>query len=162
MTQKRQIYNGVNQTIRAIIGAIFVLVIAFSAISVCQSISKAWKVDITDQKIYTLSKGTKAILAKLNQPIKAKLYYAKTATLKAPDQIRYFNNYYQFVKSLLEEYVAASAGLVKLEIIDPRPFWDDEVVSLCCVLRRFRIIEDENLLLVLVVVIGFLVDMVIQ
>lgn len=150
-----------SRTIRAIIGAILVLVIAFAAISVCQSISKAWKVDITDQKIYTLSKGTKSILAKLNQPIKAKLYYAKTATLKAPDQIRYFNNYYQFVKALLEEYVAASAGLVKLEIIDPRPFSDDEVEALRCGLRRFPITEEENFFFGLVVQTPFGVEKVI-
>jgi ABC-2 type transport system permease protein len=150
-----------SRTIRAIIGAILVLVIAFAAISVCQSISKAWKVDITDQKIYTLSKGTKSILAKLNQPIKAKLYYAKTATLKAPDQIRYFNNYYQFVKALLEEYVAASGGLVKLEIIDPRPFSDDEVEAMRCGLRRFPITEEENFFFGLVVQTQFGVEKVI-
>ena len=161
MTQKRQIYNGVNQAIRAIIGAALVLVIAFAAISVCQSVGKTWKVDITDQKIYTLSNGTKAILAKLNQPIKAKLYYAKTATLKAPDQIRYFNNYYQFVKALLEEYVAASAGLVKLEVIDPRPFSEDEVEALRCGLRRFPITEEENFFFGLVVQTPFGVEKVI-
>ena len=161
MTQKRQISNGVNRTIRAIIGAILVLVVAFSAISVCQSIGRTWSVDITDQKIYTLSKGTKSILAKLNQPIKAKLYYAKTATLKAPDQIRYFNNYYQFVKALLEEYVAASAGLVKLEVVDPRPFSEDEVEALRCGLRRFPITEEENFFFGLVMQTPFGVEKVI-
>jgi len=89
-----------NRTIRAIIGTGLVLVIIFSAISICQNIGKGLKVDVTDQKLYTLSDGTKSILSKLNQPIKAKLYYAKTAALKGPDQIRYFNNYYQFVKAL--------------------------------------------------------------
>jgi len=161
MTQKRQISNGVNRAIRAIIGAALVLVIAFAAISVCQSVGKTWKVDITDQKIYTLSNGTKAILAKLNQPIKAKLYYAKTATLKAPDQIRYFNNYYQFVKALLEEYVAASAGLVKLEVVDPRPFSEDEVEALRCGLRRFPITEEENFFFGLVVQTPFGVEKII-
>jgi ABC-type uncharacterized transport system involved in gliding motility auxiliary subunit len=161
MTQKQQIYNSVNRTIRAIVGAVLVLVIAFAAMSVCQNIGKAWKVDITDQKIYTLSKGTKSILAKLNQPIKAKLYYAKTATLKAPDQVRYFNNYYEFVKALLEEYVAAAAGLVKLEIIDPRPFSDDEVEAMRCGLRRFPITEEENFFFGLVVQTQFGVEKVI-
>ncbi|MEK7993302.1 MAG: Gldg family protein, partial [Planctomycetota bacterium] len=115
-----------NRTIRAIIGAILVLVIVFSVISACQNIGKPLKVDITDQRLYTLSDGTRSILGKLNQPIKAKLYYAKTASLKGPDQIRFFNNYYEFVRALLEEYVAASEGLVELEVIDPRPFSDDE------------------------------------
>lgn len=133
-----------NRTIRTIIGAGLVLVIIFSAISICQNIGKGLKIDVTDQKLYTLSDGTKAILGKLNQPITAKLYYAKTAALKGPDQIRFFNNYYQFVKALLEEYVAVSKGMIELEIIDPRPFSDDEVQALKYGLRRFPITQEEN------------------
>ncbi len=133
-----------NRTIRTIIGAGLVLVIIFSAISICQNIGKGLKVDVTEQKLYTLSGGTKAILAKLNQPIKAKFYYAKTAALKGPDQIRYFNNYYQFVKALLEEYAVESKGMFELEIIDPRPFSDDEVQALRYGLKRFPITQEEN------------------
>ena len=147
MAQKQQILvpsKRANRTIRAIIGTVLVLVIIFSAISICQNIGKGLKVDITEQKLYTLSDGTKAILAKLNQPIKARLYYAKTAALKGPDQIRYFNNYYQFVKALLEEYAAVSKGMVELEVIDPRPFSEDEVQALRYGLRRFPITQEEN------------------
>ncbi len=144
MAQKQQTSRCVNRTIRAIIGTGLVLVIVFSAISICQNLGKGLKVDVTDQKLYTLSDGTKSILSKLNQPIKAKLYYAKTAALKGPDQIRYFNNYYQFVKALLEEYVAVSKGMVELEVIDPRPFSDDEEQALRYGLRRFPITQEEN------------------
>ncbi len=140
-----------NRTIRAILGAGFVLVIIFSAISICQNIGKPLKVDITDQKLYTLSDGTKSILSKLNQPVKASLYYAKTAALKGPDQIRFFNNYYEFVRALLEEYVAVSKGMVQLEIIDPRPFSEDEEQALKYGLQRFPITEEENFFFGLVV-----------
>jgi len=114
-----------SRTLRQIAGVVFVLVIMFSLISICQKIGKGIKADITQQKIYTLSSGTKAIIGKLNQPIKMKLYYAKTAAMQAPDNIKYFDNYYEFVKSLLEEYVAQSKGKVQLEVIDPRPYSDD-------------------------------------
>ncbi|MFH1718094.1 MAG: Gldg family protein [Planctomycetota bacterium] len=140
-----------NRTIRAIIGAGFVLVIIFSAISICQNIGRPLKLDVTDQKLYTLSDGTKSILGKLNQPITARLYYAKTAALKGPDQIRFFNSYYEFVRALLEEYVAVSKGLVQLEIIDPRPFSDDEEQALKYGLQRFPITEEENFFFGLVV-----------
>ena len=133
-----------NRLMRAILGAVFVLVIVFSAISICQNIGKPLKMDITDQRLYTLSDGTKSILAKLNQPIKAKLYFAKTASLKGPDQIRFFSNYYEFVRALLEEYVAASNGMVELEIIDPRPFSDEEEQAMRYGLQRFPITEEEN------------------
>jgi ABC-2 type transport system permease protein len=140
-----------NRTIRAILGAGFVLVIVFSAISISQNIGKPLKLDITDQKLYTLSDGTKAILAKLNQPIRVKLYYAKTAALKGPDPIRFFNNYYEYVKALLEEYVAASNGMVQFEEIDPRPFTNDEEDALKYGLRRFPITEEESFFFGLVV-----------
>ena len=144
MAQKEQVSTGSNRALRTIVAVVFISVIVFSAISICQNIGKGLKVDITDQKLYTLSGGTKSILGKLNQPIKAKLYYAKTAALKGPDQIRYFNNYYEFVKALLEEYVAVSKGKVELEIIDPRPFSEDEVQALRYGLQRFPITQEEN------------------
>jgi len=140
-----------NRTVRAILGAILILIIAFSGISICQNMGGRVKVDVTDQNLYTLSDGTKAILGRLNQPIKARLYYAKTAAMKGPDQIRYFNNYYEFVKSLLEEYVAASDRMVKLEVIDPRPFSIEEEQALRYGLQRFPITEEENFFFGLVI-----------
>ncbi len=133
-----------NRLLRAVIGTCFVLIIVFSAISVCQDIGSSWKVDVTNQKLYTLSKGTKSILAKLNQPITAKLFYARTAALKGPDQIQYFNNYYEYVKSLLEEYVSVSNGMVKLDVIDPRPFSDEEEQAIQFGLKQYRVSEDES------------------
>lgn len=133
-----------NRAMRAVIAVLFVAIIMFCAISICQNIGRAWRVDITDQKLYTLSAGTKAILAKLRQPIKLKLYYARTAALKGPDQIRYFNNYFYFVKALLQEYASAAKGMVELHVIDPRPFSNEEEQALRHGLRRFSITEEES------------------
>jgi len=133
-----------NRLSRAIIAVVFVAAITFSAISICQTAGKSLRADITEQKLYSLSDGTKAILASLNQPIKLKFYYTKTAAMKGPDQIRYFNEYYYFVKTLLDEYVRASNGMVELEIIDPRPFSDEEAQALRYGLRRFSITEEES------------------
>lgn len=133
-----------NSTIRTIIGILLVLLITFSAITIFQNIGKGIKTDITDQDIYTLSDGTKNILGKLNQPIKVRLYYAETAALKASDQIRFFNNYYTFVRELLEEYESAANGMITLEVIDPRPFTEEEAQALRYGLQRFPITEEEN------------------
>lgn len=140
-----------NRNIRVIIGVILVLVIMFSSISICQNIGKTIKVDVTEQNIYTLSDGTRSILSKLNQPVRVKLYYAKTAALKGTDQIQYFNNYYQFVRSLLEEYVSAAKGMIDLQIIDPRPFSEEEVQALRYGLQRFPITDEESFFFGLVV-----------
>ncbi|MEN6578025.1 MAG: GldG family protein [Phycisphaerales bacterium] len=150
-----------NRTIRAILGAVLILIIAFSGITICQNVGGRLKADITEQGLYTLSDGTRAILGKLNQPITAKLYYAKTAAMKAPDQIQYFNNYYEFVKALLEEYAAVSQGKVQLELIDPRPFSDEEEAAIRHGLQRFPITQEETFFFGLVVQTQFGVDKVI-
>ncbi len=150
-----------NRTLRAILGAVLILIIAFSGISICQNIGGRLKVDVTDQGLYTLSDGTKAILGRLNQPITAKLFFARKAAMKAPDQIQYFTNYFEFVKSLLDEYVAASGGKVKLEVIDPRPFSDDEEQAMRLGLQRFPITENENFFFGLAIQTQFGVDKVI-
>lgn len=150
-----------NRTLRAIIGAILVLIIAFSGISISQNLGTRLKVDVTEQRMYTLSPGTKAILDRLNQPIKAKLYYAKTAAMEAPDQIKFFNNYYEYVKALLEEYVAASDGMVEMEVIDPRPYSEAEEAAIRHGLRRFPITQEENFFFGLVMQTPFGVEKVI-
>jgi len=151
-----------NRTIRAIIAIFFVTVIAVTAIVICQNLTKAWRFDVTDQKIYTLSDGSKSILAKLNQPLKLKLYYTKTAAMKGPDQIQYYNNYYYFVRALLEEYEKAAKGMVQLEVIDPRPFSDEEVQAIRYGLKRFSITEEENFFFGLVLQTQFGVEKIIE
>ena len=150
-----------NRTVRVIIGIILVLVITFCAISICQNMGKSLRVDVTGKSLYTLSDGTKTILDKLNQPVKVKLYYAKTAALKGSDQIQYFNNYYQFIKALLEEYASEAKGMIDLQIIDPRPFSEDEVQALRYGLKRFPITEEESFFFGLVVQTQFGVEKVI-
>ncbi len=140
-----------NRTLRTWLAIFFIAVIAVSAVSITRSIGRSWRLDITDQRIYTLSDGTKAILAGLRQPITVRLFYTKTAAMKAPDQIRFYNNYYEFVKALLEEYVAHSDGKLKLEVIDPRPYSDEEMQAIRHGLRRFQITEEESFFFGLVV-----------
>jgi len=151
-----------NRTIRAVIAVLLVFIITFAAVSICQNIAKSLRADVTDQRLYTLSKGTKAILAKLNQPVKVKLYYTRTAAMKGPDIIRYYNTYSHFVQALLEEYATAAKGMIDLEIIDPRPFSDEEVDAIRYGIRRFQISEDENFFFGLVVQTQFGVEKVID
>jgi ABC-2 type transport system permease protein len=138
-------------TLRVTLGIILILVITFAGINITQNMGKRIKVDVTEKKLYSLTDGSKAILKKLGQPITAKLYFAKTASLKGPDQIRFFSNYYEYVRALLEEYASQSNGMVRLEIIDPRPYSKDEEDAVRYGLQRFNITEEEGFFFGLVV-----------
>ncbi len=133
-----------NRTLRLTLALFFIAVIAVSAIRIVHLVGKRARLDVTEQRLYTLSQGTKNILQGLKQPLTLRLYYSKTASLKAPDQIKYFNDYYEYVRSLLEEYVRTSNGMVNLEIIDPRPYSQEELAAIRHGLKRFPLTEEES------------------
>ncbi len=132
-----------SRTIRAALAVLCVLIIGLCAILILQKLIGRTRVDLTQEKIYTLSPGTRRILGQLNQPVSLKLYYARTAAMKGPDEIRFYNTYYVYVRDLLEEYVQLSHGLLKLEVIDPRRYTDAEEEATQLGLKRFPISEED-------------------
>jgi ABC-type uncharacterized transport system involved in gliding motility auxiliary subunit len=79
-------------------------------------------VDLTDQHLYTLSDGTKAVLAKIDEPITLKLFYSK----QLGEQVPSFGVYAQRVRELLQEYAARAHGKIDLQILDPQPYSEVE------------------------------------
>jgi len=131
-------------TIRLILALIFVGVISISAVLLSRKGVGGVQVDFTSGSLYTLSDGTKGILGKLNQTITLKLYYSRVAAMKGPDQIRFWNNYYLYVRDLLEEYARLADGKIKLELIDPRTYSADEEEAIRNGIKRFPISDDES------------------
>ena len=80
------------------------------------------KFDVTEDKLYTLSEGTRSILSKLDKEIYVKYYFSQGVE-SAPLGLKTFGTR---VKELLEEYEDYSNGLLKLEIIDPKPDTEEE------------------------------------
>jgi len=80
------------------------------------------RIDLTRDHLYTLSPGTRNIIAHLNQPIDLTLYFSDRASRGLP-QLR---AYHQHVLHMLEQVARRSHGRVHLTRIDPLPFSDDE------------------------------------
>lgn len=133
-----------NRMTKAALAIFFIVVIMVSMVSITRQIGKSLRLDITDQKLYTLSEGTKTILAGIKQPITIKLFYSQTASMKAPDQIRFYVNYYEYVRAILEEYVSQAKGMVTLEVIDPRPYTEEEMAAIRYGLKQFNISKEEK------------------
>ncbi len=86
------------------------------------TILPGWRVDLTEDDLYTLSEGTENIVSSLEEPLELMFFYSDSATEDAP-QIR---SYATRVQELLEEMVIASDGNLSLTMIDPEPFSEDE------------------------------------
>ena len=80
------------------------------------------RVDLTEDKLYTLSEGTRNIVSNLENPIELRFFYSESATEDQP-QIRAYGTR---VQELLEEIVFASDGNLSLSVVDPEPFSEDE------------------------------------
>jgi ABC-type uncharacterized transport system involved in gliding motility auxiliary subunit len=131
-------------TLRAVAAVILILVIAVCGILIVEKLFKQVRADLTEHHLYTLSRGTRNILSQINQPVRLKLYYSKMAALKGPEGIRYYNNYYLYVRDLLQEYVDRSGNHLQLTVIDPRRFSDDEDEALRLGVRRFPLEGDDS------------------
>ena len=80
------------------------------------------RVDLTQARLYTLSDGTRQVLASLREPVTLRLYYSRRLGAEVP----VYGAYAERVRDMLGEYVAASGGKLRLEQLDPEPFSDTE------------------------------------
>ena len=86
------------------------------------SLMPSLRIDLTEDRLYSLSEGTLNILSNLNEPIELMFFYSDSATEDVP-QLRTYGNR---VQELLREIVIASEGNLSLRVIDPEPFSEDE------------------------------------
>ncbi len=80
------------------------------------------RLDLTENGQFTLSRGTRNILAKLQEPVTLKFYYSRTTGARYASTAAYAKR----VRDLLGEYAALGHGKVILQEIDPEPFTPEE------------------------------------
>lgn len=95
-----------------------VLIVAVTVLSALPS----FRIDLTEDRLYSLSEGTKNIVSSMEEPLELIFFYSDSATEDAP-QIR---SYGTRVQELLSEIVIASEGNLRLSVIDPEPFSEEE------------------------------------
>ena len=80
------------------------------------------RIDLTEERLYTLSDGSKAVLAKLEEDVTLKLYFSRSSD-EVPMALK---SYAEQVENLIREYELAGHGRVVLEAFDPKPDSDAE------------------------------------
>jgi ABC-type uncharacterized transport system involved in gliding motility auxiliary subunit len=78
--------------------------------------------DLTENKVHTLSNGTRAILTELDTPVVIR-YYATRNTDYAPEDLKL---HMRRVDDLLKEYASIAKGKLRIEDLDPEPDTDAE------------------------------------
>jgi ABC-type uncharacterized transport system involved in gliding motility auxiliary subunit len=103
--------------------SLVLLLVAFvSAVIVSNQLFKGVRIDLTENRLYTLSDGTKRIVRNIEEPINLYLFFSDQATQGVPSLRDYANR----VREMLEEITDASRGRIRLSVIDPLPFSEEE------------------------------------
>ncbi|PKM31207.1 MAG: ABC transporter [Gammaproteobacteria bacterium HGW-Gammaproteobacteria-11] len=111
---KRIMYSGTG---------LLVLLLAFVAFNMSSNVLlPGARLDLTEQKLFTISEGTREILTGLDEPITLYFFFSD----RASKDMVILRNYARRVQELLKEYERVADGNLRLQIIDPQPFSEAE------------------------------------
>ena len=103
-------------------GVVLALVLLFAVNILASRILGPARIDMTENRLFTLSEGTRAILANLDEPVTLRFYLSQRELERVPG----IGGYADRVRALLNEYKRLSGGKLALHVIDPEPFSEEE------------------------------------
>lgn len=110
MHMSRNVYSGLGLVLLAVAFLVFTLV------------NNLWfsgaRLDLTENKLYTLSAGSEAIIGRIDEPLNLYFFFSE----KASQDLTTLRAYANRVRELLQEYELLAGGKIRLTLVDPEPF----------------------------------------
>jgi len=104
-------------------GALAALAVLFIGVTILITfVLRGARIDLTESNLYSIAPGTQRIVSSLKEPVNLYFFFSQEASAESP-QLR---AYAQRVRELLEEMAQRSKGNLKLTVVDPKPFSEDE------------------------------------
>ena len=126
-----------NKTTASILGLVAVIVLFVSVNVVSGALLRGARVDLTEDKLFTLDQGTHNILGELETPIVLRYYFSAGLVDELAKSAPGLRDYSRRVRELLEEYEARSGGRIELRVLDPEPFSEEEDRAVAAGLQGF-------------------------
>jgi ABC-2 type transport system permease protein len=115
--------------------AFFVMFVAGNLIA--NSWLKSWRLDLTENHLYSLSDGTVRTLDALTEPVELTLYYSRDGAAAAPQVQAYGAR----VREMLQSFAARSHGRVRFVEVNVKPFSEEEDEAQEAGVEPVRLIE---------------------
>ncbi|MGE0740811.1 MAG: Gldg family protein [Hyphomonadaceae bacterium] len=118
--------------------AALALFIAFVAVNVtANSWFKSWRLDLTENHLYSLSPGTQETLNQLTEPVQLTLYYSRDSAARLPQVQAYASR----VREMLQTFQARSRGRVRFVEVNVEAFSDQEDDAVAAGIEPYRPFE---------------------
>ena len=123
------------------IGGIVLAVAAFLALNMFanQALTR-FRLDLTEQRLFTLSDGTRNTIRAIDEPVTLRLYVSRSLASRLPS----ISGYVARVRDLLQEYEYAADGKILLTVIDPEPFSEEEDRAVAYGLSGLPLLDGES------------------
>jgi ABC-type uncharacterized transport system involved in gliding motility auxiliary subunit len=110
----------------ATLGTLVLLgVVLLAILLISNALFRGARIDLTQNRLYTLSQGTRDIVGNLDEPVSLYYFFSDQVSASMP-QGQQLRGYANRVRELLEEVAAKSGGQITLRVIDPLPFSEEE------------------------------------
>ncbi len=106
----------------ALIAAFALLVMFVAANVTANSWFRSWRLDLTENHLYSLSPGTQTTLDQLSEPVELKLYYSRNAATPVPQLQAYASR----VREMLQTFQARSHGRIRFVEVDVERYSEQE------------------------------------
>lgn len=120
-------------------GSLALAALLFLSLNLVASLTtKNVKADLTEDRLYTISEGTRKLLSRMEEPVSIRVYYSRRLGEVATVFARHFDR----LKGLLDQYRDISGGKLQVTYLDPEPFSDAEDRAAAAGLRGQRLNQD--------------------
>ncbi len=106
----------------ALFAALAMFVMFVAANITANSWFRSWRLDLTENQLYSLSEGTQRTLDDLSEPVELTLYYSRDAAAPSPQLVAYAAR----VREMLQTFAARGHGRVRFVEIDVEAYSDEE------------------------------------
>ena len=124
----------------AIVSAMLAVIIFFAVNVAGNHFLRTVRVDLTEHSLYSLSEGSRKVLASLTEPIYLRLYLSRSEIPGVPGLVSFAAH----VEDLLREFERSSNNMITLEIIEPESFSEEEDRAVAYGLEGFQVAGSES------------------
>jgi ABC-type uncharacterized transport system involved in gliding motility auxiliary subunit len=103
-------------------GVALAAVILLSVNLIASSALREARLDLTQERLFSISEGTRKVLRAIDEPIDVRVYFSKKLGEVAPNYAKSFER----LRTMLEQYRDIARGKLQITYYDPEPFSDAE------------------------------------
>ncbi|MCY3001249.1 MAG: Gldg family protein [Planctomycetota bacterium] len=120
-----------NRALFSGLGVLIALVLLIGVNLLSGRVLEGVRLDLTENQLFTLSDGSRNVLARIGEPVKLRFFRSREEAEK------YIGPFSRRVEEFLREFETASGGKLEVEFLDPEPYSETEERAIAAGLKAY-------------------------